>query len=87
MSHTVEDMQKILDLFSKACSDLGLTISLDKTKAMYSPPPGLPYVEPDLFIYGKRLSVVLEFIYLGSKLHQSCSLDQEVSYRISRASA
>ena len=87
VSHTVEDMQKILDLFSKACSDLGLTISLDKTKVMYSPPPGLPYIEPDLFIYGTRLSVVLEFIYLGSKLHQSCSLDQEVTHRISKASA
>ena len=53
-------MQKILDLFSKACSDLGLTISLDKTVAMFSPPPGLPYIEPNLFVYGKRLKVVLE---------------------------
>ena len=87
VSHTEEDMQKILDLFSKACSDLGLTISLDKTKVIYSPPPGEPYIEPNLFVYGKRLSVVLEFIYLGSKLHQSCSLDHETTYRISRASA
>ena len=86
VSHTEEDMQKILDLFSKACSDLGLTISLDKTMAMFSPPPGLPYIEPNLFVYGKRLKVVLEFIYLGSKLHQSCSLDHETTYRISRAS-
>ena len=87
VSHTEEDMQKILDLFSKACSDLGLTISLEKTVAMFSPPPGLAYTEPNLFIYGKRLKVVLEFIYLGSKLHQSCSLDHETTYRISRASA
>ena len=43
VSHTVEDMQKIIDLFSKACSYLGLTISLDKTLAMFSPPSGLPY--------------------------------------------
>ena len=87
VTHTEADMQKMLDLFSSACSDLGLTISLDKTKAMFSPAPGEVYVEPNLFVYGKRLSVVLEFIYLGSKLHQSCSLDQETAYRISRASA
>ena len=86
VSHTVEDMQIILDLFSKACSDLGLTISLDKTVAMFSPPPGAPYIEPDLFVYGKRLKVVPEFVYLGSKLHQSCSLDQETTFRISKAS-
>ena len=87
VSHTEADMQKMLDLFSKACTDLGLTISLDKTMVMYSPPLGEPYIEPNLFVYGKRLSVVLEFIYLGSKLHQSCSLDHETTYRISRASS
>ena len=69
----------MLDLFSKACFDLGLTISLDKTKRMYSPPSGEDYLEPDLYVYGKRLSVVDEFIYLGSKLHQSCSLDPETT--------
>ena len=87
VSHSEEDMQKMLDLFSSACSDLGLTISLDKTKVMFSPAPGVEYVEPNIFVYGQRLEVVLEFVYLGSKLHQSCSLDQEIAYRISRASA
>ena len=87
VSHNEADMQRIMDLFSKACSDLGLTISLDKTKVMYSPPPGEVYAEPNIYVYGVRLSVVLEFIYLGSKLHQSCSLDEEITYRISRASA
>ena len=87
VSHTQEDMQKILDLFSKACSDLGLTISLDKTVCMYSPPPGVVYTEPILYVYGKRLAVVLEFIYLGSKLHQSCSLDPEIVHRFTRASS
>ena len=85
--HTEADMQKMMDLFSKACSALGLTISLDKTKVMFTPPPGEAYIEPNIFVYGKRLGVVLEFIYLGSKLHQSCSLDSEITYRISRASA
>jgi hypothetical protein len=87
VSHSESDLQKMMDLFSKACSDLGLTISLDKTKVMYSPPPGGEYIEPNIYVYGKRLGVVLEFIYLGSKLHHSCSLDAEILYRISRASS
>ena len=80
-------MQRMMDLFSRACTALGLTISLDKTKAMFSPAPGEEYVEPNIFIYGKRIGVVLEFIYLGGKLQNNGSCDKEIDYRISQASS
>ena len=53
----------------------------------FSPAPGEEYVEPNIFVYGQRLGVVDEFVYLGSKIEQSGSLDNEVTYRISKASA
>ena len=55
VAHTEEDMQAIMDLFSKACTAFGLTISLKKTKVMLTPVPGHPYVEPNIFVEGKRL--------------------------------
>ena len=85
VSHTEQDMQIMLDFFSMACTKLGLTISLSKTKVLFQPAPGKTYVEPNLFVYGERLDVVDTFVYLGSKIHQTCSLDEEVIYRISRA--
>lgn len=33
-SHNQEDLQHLMDILSKACSDFGLTISMNKTKAM-----------------------------------------------------
>lgn len=87
VSHTEADMQTMMDLFSSACTYLGLTISLDKTKVMFTPAPGCEYIEPNIFVYGQRLGVVLSFVYLGSTIHQSGSLDSEVTYRISKASA
>lgn len=87
VTHSEADMQKMMDLFATACTALGLTISLEKTKVMYTPAPGKEYVEPKILVYGQLLDVVDEFVYLGSKLHQSCSLDSEVIHRISRATA
>ena len=87
VAHTEADMQRMMDLFSRACTALGLTISLDKTKAMFSPAPGEEYVEPNIYIYGKRIGVVLEFIYLGGKLQHNGSCDKEIDYRISQASS
>jgi len=54
---TQSDMQHAVDLFAKACKDFfGLTISLKKTKVMYQPPPGEPYVEPYIIIHGEKAS-------------------------------
>ena len=86
VAHTQADMQTMMDLFSSACTTLGLTINVPKTKLMYTPAPGKVYVEPVILVYGQPLGVVNEFIYLGSKIEQSGLLDKEITYRISQAS-
>ena len=86
VAHSEEDMQAIMDLFSTACRHFGLTISLDKTKVMYTAPPGQPYIEPNIFVCSKRLEVVDSFVYLGSCISKDGSLDSEVQLRIQKAS-
>ena len=87
VAHTAEDMQEIMDRFENACTKFGLTISLDKTKVMFSPAPGEPYTEPDIFVYGTRLAVVKSFVYLGSGLSNDGTLDAEIKERIAKASS
>ena len=85
VAHSEEDMQIIMNLFSSACLSFGLTISLKKTKVMFTPPPGIPYVEPNIFIGETRLEVVDKFVYLGSTLSRDGSLDEEIAFRIHKA--
>lgn len=85
VAHSAEDMQTVMDLFADACTRFGLTISLDKTKVMYTPAPGDSYVEPNIYVNGHRLEVVKRFVYLGSKISNDGSLDAEIKNRISKA--
>ena len=50
VAHSVEDMQLIMDRFSFACTAIGLTISLKKMKAMFTPAPGETYNEPNMLL-------------------------------------
>lgn len=83
---THHDMQQSVNLFSKACDDFGLTISTKKTEVLYQPAPGSPYTEPNIKVNGERLAVSEKFVYLGSTLSRSANIDEEVAYRIARAS-
>ena len=87
VAHTAEEMQEIMDRFADACTKFGLTISLDKTKVMFSPAPGETYIEPDIFVNGTRLAVVKSFVYLGSTLSHDGTLDAEIKERIAKASS
>ena len=75
-----------MDSFEAACTALGLTISLKKTVLMHQPTPGKTYVEPSIYVYGQKLAVVPKFVYLGSTLNCSSSIDDEVGLRISKTS-
>lgn len=81
------DMQGSMNLFSKACSNFGLTISTKKTEVLHQPAPNVPYTEPHITVNGQRLAVADKFVYLGSTLSRSVNIDDEVAYRIARASA
>ena len=48
VSHSERDMQDIINCFSTACDAFGLTTSIKKTKVMFTPAPGAPYIEPNV---------------------------------------
>ena len=83
---TQREMQESMDLFSKACNDFGLTISTKKTEVLHQQPPGTTYIEPTVTVNGQKLAVADKFVYLGSTLSRSANIDEEVNYRIARAS-
>ena len=87
VAHTEEDMQQIMNSFSAACTAFGLTINLKKTVVMFQPPPTQHYLEPNIFVYGKRLNVVGEFVYLGSAVNRHGNIDSDIPLRIQKASA
>ena len=80
-------MQHIMDCFSSACKAFGLTISIKKTKVMFTPPPGTEYYEPSIYVEGVRLGVVNTFPYLGSTMSRDGALDAEIHFRIGKASS
>lgn len=86
-THTTEDMQVLMNCFADACRRFGLTISIKKTQVMYIPPPGLPYTTPVVAVGSETLQAVEQFTYLGSTMSSDCSLDAEITNRISKASA
>ena len=87
IAHSVEDIQLIMVASPAfACAALGLTISLKKTKAMFTPAPGEPYNEPKIVINDTRLDVVDTFVYFGNTLSREGSLDAEIHLRIQKTS-
>ena len=84
---TGPEMQGSVDQCSKACDDFRLAISIKKTEVLHQPAPATPHVEPNITVNGQKLAVTDKFVYLGSTLSRSVSIDEEVSYRIARASA
>ena len=82
-----EDMQASMDLFSKACKNFGLTISIAKTEVLHQPAPGSTYTAPSIKCDGQTLPAVDKFTYLGSTLSRSSNLDDEVTTRLSKASS
>ena len=75
------DLQNLLDGFSNACDDFGLTISLRKNKIVTRGTDA----SSSLFIKDYALETVNSFIYLGSTLTSTTSLDTEIGKRIGHA--
>ncbi|XP_060786154.1 uncharacterized protein LOC132891976 [Neoarius graeffei] len=80
-------MQETMDHFAAACTDFGLTINTKKTEVLHQPAPGQLYIEPQITTGGELLTTCEKFVYLGSTLSHSVHINQEVSCRISKASA
>ena len=81
ISHTEEGLQTLINQFTSACKEFGLTISIKKTEVM-----GQNVTEPPTIqIDSKALEVSDHFTYLGSTISSNLSLDHEIDRRIAKA--
>ena len=80
-THTQQELQTLMDRFSQACKDFGLTISLKKTNVLGQNVEAPPVIGIDNY----ELDVVHQFTYLGSTISDNLSLDTELDRRIGKA--
>ena len=79
-AHSEEQLQILMDHFSRACEDFSLTISLKKTQVMAQEAD-----PPNININNYTLEVVHQFVYLGSTICDNVSIDAEINKRIGKA--
>ena len=83
VAHTQEGLQSLMDCFSQACKDFGLTISLKKTNVLRQDTETPPVIAIDDY----ELDAVCQFTYLGSPITDNLSLDAEINKRIGNAAS
>ena len=74
--HTEETLQHIVNRFSDAATNFGLTISLKKTEVLYQPPPRVAYSPPHISIDVTNLNAVEHFTYPGSVISNDTTSQQ-----------
>ena len=82
-THTQEELQSLMNRFSMASKDFGLTISLKKTNVLSQDTPTAPVITIDDY----QLEAVHQFTYLGSTITDNLSLDVELDKRIGKAAS
>ena len=80
-THTQQELQALMDRFSQACKDFGLTISLKKTNVLGQDTVELLAITNDDY----EFDVVEQFTYLGSIITDNLSLDTEIDKGIGKA--
>ncbi len=81
VTHTEDTLQRLGDRFADACKQFGLTISLKKTNVSAQDVTTAPSIKID----GTTLEVVNNFIYLGSTISNTLSLDVKLVRRRGKA--
>ena len=81
VAHTQEERQSLMDCFSQACKDFGLSISLKKTDVLGQDTEAPPVITIDDY----ELDAVCQFTYLGSTITDNLSLDAEINKMIGKA--
>ena len=81
VAHTQEELQRLMDRFSNACSAFGLTISIKKTEVMGQGVEDAPRIK----VNNEVLVVSSSFTYLGSTISDDLSLNKELDRRIGKA--
>ena len=80
-THTQEELLSLMDCFSQACKNFGLTISLNKTNVLGHD----TYAPPVISIGDYELDAVCKFTYIGCTITDNLSLDAEIDKRIGKA--
>ena len=83
VAHTQEEHQSLMDCFSKACKDFGLTISPKKTDVLGQDTEAPPVITIDDY----ELDAVCQFTYLGSTITDNLSLDAYINKRSGKAAS
>ena len=78
VAHTQEELLSLMDRFSQACKDFGLTISLKKTNVLGQDTEAPLVITIDDY----ELNAVCQFTYLGSTITDTLSLDAEINKMI-----
>lgn len=86
VTHSQRPLQLLIDCSPSACDDVGLTISVYKTIIILQTEPGKPFILLSIYVKGKRLEVVDMVVYHGSTLSTSNLLDEQISYKLLKAS-
>ena len=82
-AHTEAGLHDLINCFSDACNEFGLTISIKKTNVLGQNVSAAPSIS----IGDSSLDVVEEFTYLGSVISSSLNLDLELNGRIGKTSS
>lgn len=75
-------MHILINRISASRKVFGFKFSLDKTIVLLQPPPDNPYFEPAILAEGNILRVLDHFLYVSCVLGLSCSLNDEVYFRL-----
>jgi hypothetical protein len=82
------EMSEVIHSFYHVFSLFGLTMALKKTEIMFQKAlSNLNAPDPKVEVNGYELKVVKKFKYLGGQLAENAKLDEEINFRIQRASA
>ena len=85
MSHSADDLQAALSQMTRLYQRMGLQINVKKTEIMQV---HVEARDPEIIsVLGKELENVSCFKYLGSNISANCNLDDEICYRIGKATA
>ena len=86
LAHTKEALLHIVNRFSDAAKDFGLTISLKKTEVLHHPPPPVAY-SPHISIDGTNLNAGEHFTNLSSSISNNATISMDLDNLLSKASS
>ena len=82
-THSEIELQRLVDCLAKACDLFKLTISVKKTEVIRQGTNS----PPEIKLGGESLKTVDKFVYLGSTIMSTLSLDEELTSSIGMATA